>query len=488
MESAFPLIQRQSIITKVLNAFERQRYVAAICPKRSGLSTVVQQVRNKVTWETEDTRCTSLCVSRLKKNHRLKFCEYFGRIICDVDHDIPNSKHLKSLALFDFLRRLACYSTQRLVLIIDEFDALPIACQKTFLAQTRAFYTDRNTNPEFGRILVMIAGAIDLYDCAPEETSAYNVAEKIYHCDFNLSHDEVKIYTNQLFSALGQYLSPLSLDHIYNLTKGDIGILEQLCGTLAEWGKKKGTTEILVTDVEKAADHVLVEPNEYLESLISQVKSLDSDVKLLLCDILNGRRHTFSRVERCTRKLELLGIVVPSATTTVIKSPLLEKFLRNNIADALPVPVAPGDLLVLSDVEINLRAYGILFQLENTLRNFVLSQLYSKYKNKWLTRIPNTTKWEKAKARQKAATEDSYRNEPVLSIIAYSQFGDLKELIEYNWDIFSSWLSPKQKFAPTYERLEEIRNSIAHSRPLSYSHLQELEIIRDSFMKCFARQ
>ncbi len=223
---------------------------------------------------------------------------------------------------------------------------------------------------------------------------------------------------------------------------------------------------------------------QYLDGLLEKIRSLDTDTKVLLSEVLGSKRHKFSRSNHSIRELELLGVLREEDHLTIIRSPLLEFCIRESLRDTLSPPVAPRDLVMPKVIGENLQAYRILFELENEIRNFVVSGLYAKYKERWLDCIPESDGWNQAKGRHARRRKDAWTRHQVYPLLSYSFFSDLKELIEENWSIFGAHFQPRQKFLVYFDKLEELRNDIAHNRPLSHSNLSELESIRKAFETC----
>lgn len=226
------------------------------------------------------------------------------------------------------------------------------------------------------------------------------------------------------------------------------------------------------------------ERDSYLDGLLKKIQNLEPENKVYLSEVLSGKLHKFSRSDRCIRQLELLGVVRESHQFACIRTPLLECYIRKNIGGSFSPPVAPVDLITPKLVGGNLLAYETLFELENDIRNFIVSGLYAKYKSKWIDNLPQSEGWNQAKGRHSKHRTDAWEGQGSYPLLAYSFFGDLKEAIKDNWDIFGNYFHPQAKFANYFDRLEEIRNDVAHNRMLSQRNLRELESIRDAFRSC----
>jgi len=112
-------------------------------------------------------------------------------------------------------------------------------------------------------------------------------------------------------------------------------------------------------------------------------------------------------------------------------------------------------------------AWLLLKYLENALRVIIERELQEIAGNKWVKqRVPLALRevWQK---RQQEARDE---NREVYPLIYYADFGDMRILIQQrnNWDdVFGPIFAVKEDVMESLRRLPSIRNSDAHSRPLS---------------------
>jgi len=134
--------------------------------------------------------------------------------------------------------------------------------------------------------------------------------------------------------------------------------------------------------------------------------------------------------------------------------------------EALKEPSAlEQEVRVMSD------GYSMLYELENSLRIFVERKLRERFGNSW---------WERGVTqrdiRQRAKKKKLLEPESNLSLINYTEFGDLRRIITNNWEIFRDTLQTQTGIVGRLEELEPIRNKIAHSRLLSNDDLAKLQL------------
>lgn len=116
--------------------------------------------------------------------------------------------------------------------------------------------------------------------------------------------------------------------------------------------------------------------------------------------------------------------------------------------------------------------YYLYFCLENSIRNTIIDRLQEESgSNWWSVKVPNSVKGKvTSRIEQEKDTPFSERSEEP---IYYTDFKDLIDIIEANWDIFSDTYRSVESVKQTLETLNILRRPIAHS-----SILNEDEILR----------
>jgi len=127
----------------------------------------------------------------------------------------------------------------------------------------------------------------------------------------------------------------------------------------------------------------------------------------------------------------------------------------------------------------NKKAYEYLYILENKLRKLIVEVLTKKSNENnlsgWTTLIQRNIiqKWEKRKSEE----DRNYQRVGESSkLVDYSEFGDIKLIIQKNWDEFSKIFNDQEVIGSKLDELEVIRNTIAHNRKLPPRELERLKI------------
>lgn len=124
--------------------------------------------------------------------------------------------------------------------------------------------------------------------------------------------------------------------------------------------------------------------------------------------------------------------------------------------------------------------YEIFFCLENAIRSIIKSRLEETSSDWWESRVPENVRNNAVKNRSKElGTGVTPRSSEML---AYTNFGELGEIIKANWPIFSDMLTDIRAVEAVLSRLNTLRAPIAHCCTLSEDEVVRLNLsVRDWF-------
>jgi len=128
-------------------------------------------------------------------------------------------------------------------------------------------------------------------------------------------------------------------------------------------------------------------------------------------------------------------------------------------------------------------AHGLLYQLENNLRKFIVVTLSSVESN-WMDTLIDESVRKKWESRKKEEESCDWLRPVGHELIYYSDLIDLRQIINRNWEpIFSKKLDWKHRevLVSRMVELELIRHIIAHNRQISDEALKHLKILCDDF-------
>lgn len=173
-------------------------------------------------------------------------------------------------------------------------------------------------------------------------------------------------------------------------------------------------------------------------------------------------------------KLELLGFKNLMLETDLI-------YLEDNGLDLQHIEtISRKDIVdielfeqdILASARKMARFYVYYFAFENTLRRFISGRLEENHGiNWWELKAPEGVKKNVRENQDKERdTSMAIRSDEPIN---YANFGELIDIISYNWEDFSDTIRSKKAMESVISQFGKIRNVIAHS-----CELQEDDIIR----------
>jgi hypothetical protein len=141
------------------------------------------------------------------------------------------------------------------------------------------------------------------------------------------------------------------------------------------------------------------------------------------------------------------------------------------------------------DINFNVEAYRLLYNLERTLRDLIQTRICEKHKKIIKNKIhpDDLIKWKERQSEEKAdpLLDGDYR------LIEYSDFSDLKRIFEKgkNKEEFHDLLDDEQfrNIISKLDELDSIRKKIAHSRPLTKREFDKLKIYAEDIARLFKK-
>jgi len=124
--------------------------------------------------------------------------------------------------------------------------------------------------------------------------------------------------------------------------------------------------------------------------------------------------------------------------------------------------------------------YTAIYTLENMIREFVSKTMANAYGDQWW----NNNVPEKIRTKVKIRIEDDKRlrwhNSRGTTEIAYSDFGDIQNIIIANWDLFKDTLITQEWTKQILSTLEKSRNVVMHSGVIDRFDIERIGMnIRD---------
>jgi hypothetical protein len=139
----------------------------------------------------------------------------------------------------------------------------------------------------------------------------------------------------------------------------------------------------------------------------------------------------------------------------------------------------------LDDVHVaNAKAMAVVYTaiaaFENGVRALVIKTLMDKYKEEWWEKGASNGVRERAQKRMEDEQNAKWHAQRGQDPINYTTFGDLKNIMQNNWDAFEDLIGNLPWASGIFDVIERSRNVIMHSGTLEREDIERLGVnIRD---------
>jgi phage gpG-like protein len=124
--------------------------------------------------------------------------------------------------------------------------------------------------------------------------------------------------------------------------------------------------------------------------------------------------------------------------------------------------------------------YAAIAAFENGVRALVRKTLIEKYKEDWWNNGVSSGIRERAQKRMEDEQTAKWHTQRGQDPINYTTFGDLKNIMQNNWDSFEDLVGSLQWASAIFDVIERSRNVIMHSGSLAAEDIERLGVnIRD---------
>lgn len=189
------------------------------------------------------------------------------------------------------------------------------------------------------------------------------------------------------------------------------------------------------------------------------------------------KENTIEQLKLFSMKNLLLETELVNLEKTGIEIGHLKTLKKDEIVD-----LDLFDLDILKQAKKMADFYVIYYSLENSIRRLIYETLYEKYGvNWWLEKVPKHIQDEVIKKQgQEKDSVISIRSENPLS---YTNFGELIQIFEANWDDFLGIIRSKKAMQQTLSQFNSMRNVIAHSCELNDDEITRFELLVKDWMR-----
>lgn len=458
-----------------------------ICPPLSGLTSFIQQIVKHIRVSEHFRDHKVLYINLLNYDTSIDIIDYItSYIISEFSLEILTKKTSgKRLDLFfEFLS--TDNSLKKLVIIIDNLNIVKEKDAKKLLENIRVIAESRNKNSHLRSVSFVLAGhSLDLRKLDPKHSSPFNIATQIYLDDLS-SEESITLIKEHLSDKT---VPQLTVEYIDFITNGHPYLIKHICHHIVNEDVKNDKPKgINFEVVDSTVEMLLSDKRDKITQHIDDViKVLDPRTKELFKNVLNGYLYKSLKSSEGLRDLKLLGLINNNRSNRWhIRNLIFDSYIRNS---SLLTGVAHKSNFIPRRMFVNIEGYKILFDLENNLREFVISKLFDAFGDEWgkiierNSSLNSTVKgWELLKKNEQNISWLSHEDHPSL---AFSLFPEIKTIIyEYWGGIFKPFFHPKTIFEGTFDSLEMLRNKIAHNRALSDEDIEKMYSIAKEFNDC----
>ncbi len=314
-------------------------YLAILSSRQTGKTTLLYQLRARLRPRGYGIVLVDLAVARNQAE-----AELYGYVASEIrsalDWSPPRQSGKRTAALpcnpiefRTFLLDIARQSsTPRIVIMIDEVEAISGQASEGFFATVRNVFSSRRKEDElaFEKYLFVLSGSKELHRLSTGPNSPLNIADRIYLQDLTLEGVQALVanFTRAAISA-----PPETSQWIYDQTTGHPYLTQKLCSQIEQWHPGVITQEI----VQRATVQIL-KSDDHLEKMLQQIDE-DPPVRETLEQIVSGKSISFSRLQPAMARLELLG-AIRDAGNCAVRNPIYYAAFRSHL-NVTPTPAPP---------------------------------------------------------------------------------------------------------------------------------------------------
>lgn len=316
------VVPRTAEVADFINRLKEGRYIVLFAPRQTGKTTFFQLALEALTakdatyfpiqlnFEVYEDCTPSEFYGGLTGDMREKITDVFqerGEALPEALTDLLETTHLTNqLSLRQFLKALGkVLADRRVVLIIDEFDAIPGDAVKGFLRVLREIYLSGRTRCPHS---VGIIGVKDLTQLDYDRSiSPFNIQDEFRLPPFTL--EQVCELLAQYTDEVGQAFAPDVIENIHRQTAGQPFLVNRFAQILTEEMAISKDETITMTHFAEAYAEAIGEDNTNLTHLITNIHR-DPGFKNILMEIVSYERGVrFNLRRELISQLATYGVI-----------------------------------------------------------------------------------------------------------------------------------------------------------------------------------
>ena len=321
------VVARTEELADFINRVKEGRYVVIFAPRQTGKTTFFRRALEQFT--AEDSGYFPLALSfqiyqnvapaafykqvcRKMRQGIEKVFSQRGQVPSDaLAQFLANTTIADHVDMLNFFQELAGLLTQRVVIIIDEFDGIPQAALSDFLYTLRDIYLEDDTSMRcpYSVGIVGVKSITQLnYD---RSISPFNIQDEFALPNFTLA--QVQELFGQYTDEVGQAFAPEVIEMLHRQTAGQPFLVNRLAQLLTAELDIPKTETITVAHFAKAHTALLLEENVNFHHLTTNVRRHPQFERILM-DIATSEKETrFNPESDMMNELVTYGIITKDA-------------------------------------------------------------------------------------------------------------------------------------------------------------------------------
>ena len=316
------VVPRTAEVADFINRVKQGRYIVLFAPRQTGKTTFFQLALAELTakdatyfpiqlnFEVYEDCTPSEFYESLTGDMREKITDVFqerGEALPEALTNLLETTHLTNqLSLRQLLKTLGkVLEDRRVVLIIDEFDAIPRDAVKGFLRVLREIYLSGRTRCPHS---VGIIGVKDITQLDYDRSiSPFNIQDEFRLPPF--TREQVRVLLAQYTDEVGQAFAAEVIENIHRQTAGQPFLANRFAQILTEEMDIPKNEMITMTHFSEAYAEVIGEDNTNLTHLITNIHR-DPGFKNILMEIVSYERGVrFNLRRELISQLATYGVI-----------------------------------------------------------------------------------------------------------------------------------------------------------------------------------
>lgn len=330
------IVKRQEMYLDFKKKIDQGRYFTIFAPRQMGKTTFLKDVIRNIN-QDDYYIGINLDFERYRTFDTPKFYTILHREICEaissrlsdmscpsaesISREISKAEVVDNETFFLFIKKLGgLILDKKIVLLIDEFDAVPIEITGDFLYTLRDMYLRRREEKAFSIYSIGVVGVKNIRELNFGSTSPFNIATQVKLENFTI--DQCYELINQYIEETGHEFREKMIEKIHFETGGHPFLVNRLCAILVEDVAK--TRPVTHKDLQSALDILVKEHNTNFDSLKNNAKKYEESVKVILFASKDIEYRPHSETQE---KLIMYGVIKEDDGQCEISNPIYKKVL-----------------------------------------------------------------------------------------------------------------------------------------------------------------